>query len=112
MPTKNCARKKTKIHGKGTIYSIRPGNIMSIAMRGKIVMKATTLKNMGYQGSTMEPIKRLAIVFARRLAKRLWMAANPMRYRAIIREKESKAWDLQYNNNQAPDYLVYRNSLF
>ena len=91
MPTKSCARKKSQIHGEGTTYSTRPGNNMSIAMRGKIAIKATTLKNIGYQGSTMEPIKRLAIVFARRLAKRLWRAANPTRYRAIIREKESKA---------------------
>jgi hypothetical protein len=52
---------------------------MSIAIRGKIVITAMTLKNMGYQGSTLEPIKPLAVVFARRLAKRLWRAAKQIR---------------------------------
>jgi hypothetical protein len=57
-----------------------------MAARGRRVMAATALKNAGYQGSILGPIKHLAIFFARRLARKLWRTANPTRYRAMISE--------------------------
>jgi hypothetical protein len=61
------------------IYSTVPGDRISIITRGIIVITATATKSTGYQESTLVPRYLLATLFASRLARILWRAANPTR---------------------------------